>query len=133
MSKKAAPKKRTTTKKTSAGSHLSAEQLALIEHQLLKERARVLRSSAELQEMVDSGELKMGGDFADVSSSWSSRENVSLLASREGERFRTIELTLARLQKNPDEFGLCETCGEGIPFERLELLPTTRTCQAHAV
>lgn len=113
-------------------SHLSPEQISLIEQCLLRERARVLRSSEELQALVAMSEDKLRGDLADVSSDWSSREHASLFASRTGERFRIIEAALAQLRNAPEAFGRCDVCGDPIPFERLELLPTTRTCQLHA-
>lgn len=92
----------------------------------------MLRSSAALQELVDVQNLKLRGDFADVSTDVVSRENASLLASRAGEQFRVIEEALARLRNDPESFGRCNVCQQPIPFERLDLIPTTRTCQAHA-
>ena len=134
MRKTAAPSGRVPARRRSIGSpHLSQEQIALLERQLLRERARVLRSSAALQELVDVQNLKLRGDFADVSTDVASRENASLLASRAGEQFRVIEEALARLRNDPESFGRCNVCQQPISFERLDLIPTTRTCQAHAL
>lgn len=35
-----------------------------------------------------------------------------------------------RLRQSPATFGTCSRCGGAIPFERLEILPTTRTCRS---
>lgn len=40
-----------------------------------------------------------------------------------------VEAALERLTAG--EYGVCATCGEAIPPERLELLPQTRYCVAH--
>lgn len=35
-----------------------------------------------------------------------------------------------RLRDSPESFGRCAQCGARIPFERLEILPATRTCRS---
>ena len=47
-----------------------------------------------------------------------------LRASRELEE---IDAALRRLYESPERFGLSETTGEPIPFERLDLIPWART------
>lgn len=54
-----------------------------------------------------------------------------IASSRNKERtalLRDIELALRRMAEHPDDFGLCEDCGEDIPARRLELMPWARLC-----
>lgn len=46
------------------------------------------------------------------------------------ERLEAIADALARLDEDPDEFGLCETCEEPIGSKRLELMPWVTLCVA---
>ncbi len=39
-----------------------------------------------------------------------------------------IEAALRRLEEEPEDFGLCESCDEPIPPRRLELVPWVRLC-----
>ena len=41
-----------------------------------------------------------------------------------------IELALELIEEDPEEFGLCEDCGEAIPKGRLDLMPYTPCCVA---
>lgn len=45
-------------------------------------------------------------------------------------RLAKIDEALARLQAEPDAFGICESCDEPIPLRRLELMPWVRLCAA---
>jgi DnaK suppressor protein len=44
------------------------------------------------------------------------------------ERLEQIREALARIDDDPDEFGVCETCDEPIPRRRLELMPWVNSC-----
>ncbi|MEY4747304.1 MAG: hypothetical protein RLZZ416_353, partial [Candidatus Parcubacteria bacterium] len=55
--------------------------------------------------------------------------NVPLVAELE-QRHKQIESALGRLDDGT--YGLCEKCGDAIPFDRLEANPAARTCIAHA-
>ncbi len=46
------------------------------------------------------------------------------------ERLEAIDDALERLDDDPDEFGLCETCEEPIGSKRLELMPWVTLCVA---
>lgn len=41
-----------------------------------------------------------------------------------------IAEALVRLEEEPEDFGLCESCDEPIPMRRLELMPWARLCAA---
>lgn len=122
----------TRNRKIQNGSHLSLADLKRIESVLLRERAKIIRHSAELLDIADQVELKIGGDMLDVSANAITREQASFLATREGQRLREIDEALHRLQTDPHGFGRCEVCNDLIPLARLEFLPTTRRCIQHA-
>lgn len=46
------------------------------------------------------------------------------------ERLEAIDDALARIDDDPDEFGLCDTCEEPIGSKRLELMPWVTLCVA---
>ena len=48
------------------------------------------------------------------------REDAQLLA--------TIDRSLAKLARDPEDFGTCEDCGEDIPQRRLDVMPWARFC-----
>ena len=56
--------------------------------------------------------------------------NVPLVEELE-KRHKDVEDAIEKL--NEGTFGMCETCGEPIPVDRLEANPAARTCIAHAV
>lgn len=39
-----------------------------------------------------------------------------------------IDRALRKLREEPDEFGLCEDCGDEIPKKRLEVMPWASLC-----
>lgn len=39
-----------------------------------------------------------------------------------------IEAALAKLRDAPEDFGMCEECGEEIPFARLKAMPYAELC-----
>ncbi len=43
-------------------------------------------------------------------------------------QLKEIAAALLRLEEEPDDFGLCESCDEPIPARRLDLQPWARLC-----
>jgi DnaK suppressor protein len=39
-----------------------------------------------------------------------------------------IDEALDRLYRTPEQFGVCESTGRDIPYERLVMIPWARTC-----
>lgn len=116
--------------------HLDIEQRQRLESLLLRERERTMRSHRRLSEMSsetpEESSSIVGRDPSDNGSHRANQENASLLASREHDKIRAIDEALRLLRDRPESYGLCETCGAPIPYGRLEFLPTTRRCSAHA-
>lgn len=56
-------------------------------------------------------------------------QSIASARNRErAERIEQIDDALRRLHEEPDEFGLCQTCGEPIPPRRLALMPFAQAC-----
>ena len=51
-----------------------------------------------------------------------------IMTQRASRELEEIDEALHRFYEQPERFGICEHTGKPIPFERLELLPWTRTC-----
>jgi DnaK suppressor protein len=117
---------------------LSDQERKTIEARLLGERERALDAigdfdalSKDLRERA--GELGLYDQHpADLGSESQEREKQFLLASVEGRRLYAIDEALQRLYRTPEEFGACAECGAGIGMERLDVVPETRLCAAHA-
>jgi RNA polymerase-binding transcription factor len=46
----------------------------------------------------------------------------------QAERIARIDRALGKIAKEPDEFGLCDECGEEIAPRRLEVMPDATLC-----
>ena len=64
---------------------------------------------------------------ADAREDLNAEPEMAALQRDRGE-LRDVEEALVRLYK--PAFGLCEDCGEGIPFLRLEAAPAAKRCSA---
>jgi RNA polymerase-binding transcription factor DksA len=114
---------------------LTAKQAASLQQQLTDEKARALRAHAGLDltlQAAPDAQGRVGGDVADVSGDLADKENASMLASRSNSNLREIEEALGRLARDPKRYNVCASCGAYIPFGRMEFMPTTRYCMAHA-
>jgi DnaK suppressor protein len=117
------------------GTMLSTDEREILERRLREERERVLESIEDFDEerkqslQEETGELsKYRLHPADIGTEQMEQEKQFLLASQEGRRLYEIDDSLRRLYADPEAFGTCERCGRAIPFERLEVVPSTRFC-----
>jgi DnaK suppressor protein len=114
---------------------MKKEQLKMLEHRLLAERADILKELGYFDDNYIATTHSASGDLsaysfhmADQGTDAMEREKAFLLASKEGRQLLTIDDALRRLYQRADSFGTCETCGEEIHWERLEAIPHTRLC-----
>jgi RNA polymerase-binding transcription factor DksA len=110
--------------------------LKRIEELLISERQRLLREFGHLENTVlkrslreTSGELS-GYSFhmADVGTDAMEREKAFHFASSEGRALLEVDEALRRLYGGV--YGNCESCGNPIGRERLEVVPHARLCVA---
>jgi len=145
---KPAPKAASTTSAPAPANHsfktperpvapaLGAGDLKALETILLTERQRLLRELGHLENTVlkrslreTSGELS-GYSFhmADVGTDAMEREKAFHFASSEGRALLDVDDALRRLYGG--NYGSCESCGNPIGRERLEVVPHARLCVA---
>jgi RNA polymerase-binding protein DksA len=74
----------------------------------------------------DSPDFSTSGDEGDSATSGETFELAASLAELASTRVAAVESALQRLREG--RYGVCEECGEEIPFERLKALPTTMLC-----
>ena len=107
------------------GSHLSAEELAQLRQQLLRELQIQADQANEQTQAVATlqadprealGQIEVDRDVADVVVLWSR------------EAMNEIEAALARMDDG--SYGICERCGTPIRVERLGAIPHARYCVA---
>ena len=114
---------------------MDRSQLDHIEQRLLRERDRALRSLGRFQEQstlsreaADSDLSSYSFHMADQGTDAMEREKAFLFASKEGRYLYRVEEALRRLYKDPEHFGVCQSCGTVLPFARLDALPHARYC-----
>lgn len=114
---------------------LSDEQRTQIEQRLLRERELAREALDHFQQQHRESLEDRTGELssfrfhpADLGTEAMEQEKAFLLASQEGRRLYETDEALRRLYNDPEGFDRCEHCGETIPFERLDILPTARTC-----
>jgi DnaK suppressor protein len=113
---------------------LNKKDLKLFEKKLLEEREKLLENMARLEaNVLSKNQKESSGDLssysfhmADLATDASEREKAFLFASKEGRLLYHIDEALRRIYKN--EYGVCQSCGEGISKERLEAVPHARLC-----
>ena len=106
-----------------------------LEKRLLKERSRVVKELGHYDESFSNTVQGADGNLsaysfhmADQGTDAMEREKQFLFASKEGRLLYHLDEALRRLYRTPDQFGVCEECGEKISFERLDALPHARLC-----
>jgi DnaK suppressor protein len=106
---------------------LTKDELAELREELERQLARLLRS-------IESSEAALAPVELDQSrvgrlSRMDELQNQSLtrnLHEREEIRLTLIRNALARMEEGT--FGVCEACGDGIPYERLLVFPEATEC-----
>lgn len=106
-----------------------------IEERLLEERRERVEVLAEIdeqfQERLEEGDDHMSRyplHMADEGSDTYEEEMEFLLAHTEGEQLLEIDEALRRLYRDPEAFGVCESCGAEIGVGRLAMVPWARLC-----
>ena len=95
-------------------------KLLEMKEQILKQ---LVSESDEIQEIVDDMEPK---DLADIAADDIDRRILEVLGSQEIKRLQLIDSALGRLENG--HYGVCMSCGNKIPPERLKAIPYAILC-----
>lgn len=99
---------------------------------LIEERARTVALieslSAQLTAVIEATADAASDDEHDPEGTTLAVERGQLVAQVERSRVRLGEIDAALDRLGHGAYGLCETCGEPIDPERLEVLPAARQC-----
>jgi DnaK suppressor protein len=110
---------------------LTEKQRRHLEARLKEERERVLRVIRSYDEgrsnPADDGDItRYPFHMADQGTDNFDQEMSTQLAERATRELEEIDAALQRLYETPERFGVSETTGKPIPFERLDLIPWAR-------
>ena len=96
---------------------------------LADERTRLM---LRIDELTAGGNIEMefDDDFADRAKVAGEQGQNLTIADSLGSQLRLVELALKRIDEG--SYGICQVCGVTIPGERLEAMPATNACVAHA-
>jgi DnaK suppressor protein len=115
---------------------LNEAQRRHLEQRLLEERARAQSVLRRFDEGREASLTAAAGDLsdypfhvADHGTDSYDQDMDTVLAERASRELEEIDDALRRLYETPERFGVCDDTGEPIPFERLDLVPWTRTCR----
>ncbi|MEW6443567.1 MAG: TraR/DksA family transcriptional regulator [bacterium] len=107
---------------------MTQKELKSIKTQLVQDRALLLRGITSKIDSAPRTTEAEGGDVCDIASSDRERELRLRLNERERQKLKQIEDALERIEEGT--FGICDRCGEKIPFGRLKVMPSTTVCVA---
>jgi DnaK suppressor protein len=117
---------------------LTDDQRTHLEQRLREERARLQRElDRTIADQSQDDAKDRAGDLTDIpfhlADLGTDTMDAELDASNETRMSRElaeIDAALERLYRTPERFGICEDTGRPIPFERLDIVPWARTCEA---
>jgi len=114
---------------------LKKKQRVHLEKRLLAERDRARKALGMFDQRTqadrDSSDSDMSSytdHMADQGTEAQEREKAAAFATKEGRYLYRLEGALRRMYSDPDQFGVCHTCGLDVGFERLDALPHARYC-----
>ena len=114
---------------------LKKKQRVHLEKRLLAERDRARKDLGLFDQRTqadrDSSDSAMSSytdHMADQGTEAQEREKAAAFATKEGRYLYRLEGALRRMYSDPDQFGICHTCGSDVGFERLDALPHARYC-----
>lgn len=113
---------------------LTQAQRRHLEHRLQEERERAQAILRRYDEATEATQNASDGDLsnypfhpADQGTDSYDQEMSAQLAQRASRELEEIDDALRRLYEDPERFGISETTGRPIPFERLDIIPWART------
>jgi len=105
--------------------HLTEEQIKELRELLLRRREKLLEEAR--RQIEDPSNVAFeGGDEIDRADLESDRFITFRIKDREAKLIKKIDYALKKMEEG--SYGICESCGAPIPFERLKARPVTTMC-----
>ena len=104
--------------------------LSTVRSDLTRERDRLEAQIASLEPGHGAASPDFDDNFADSGQVAAEQGENKVLASQFRAELEEIQRALAKLDDGT--YGQCETCGEPIPPDRLQIMPAARFCMKHA-
>jgi DnaK suppressor protein len=106
---------------------MDRKQVDAARARLEEELKTVERQLSELGVDVDGG-LHVDTDEGFADSAHATSERSQMLAEVDRVRLHHRDILIALKKIDDGNYGTCENCGQEIPYERLEAIPTARLC-----
>ncbi len=107
--------------------HLKKREIQELRAILESEREKVInhvKKLSEAQELMDTN--LNAGDTADLANIEVNQNSLSKIGSRELKLIKKIDDSLRKMDEG--SYGICEECGEPIPYKRLLVRPVATLC-----
>ncbi len=107
--------------------HLKKKEIQELRAILESEREKVInhvKKLSEAQELMDTN--LNAGDTADLANIEVNQNSLSKIGSRELKLIKKIDDSLRKMDEG--SYGICEECGEPIPYKRLLVRPVAKLC-----
>jgi len=95
-----------------------------IRHDLERQRSAILEDAGEI--LTNRPDLETFPDVSDQASAEVDQNFSMRIRDRERKLLKKIDEALERM--NDATYGICERCGEDIPYKRLKARPVTTLC-----
>jgi DnaK suppressor protein len=119
------PHPATIARKTTVNKKPSTNELyADIRYDLERHRAELIRATAN--GLNGGPEPEVIPDLNELASTEADQHLLLMMKEREQRQLKEVDAALARLDDN--SYGICEDCGEAIPYKRLRVYPMTTLC-----
>ncbi len=101
------------------------QEIKEIGKKLIEMKEEILNRLKQSREEEHKGQRDIG-DEGDAATDAINRETSLALENRDIEVLKEIDYALTKMKKGT--YGICESCGDEIPIERLKVLPFARYC-----
>lgn len=97
-----------------------------IRERLLERREELQKRVSQIKDDVRHTAGPLSSDFAEQAVERENEEVLDALGEAGRQELRRISTALARIDSG--DYGVCVSCGEQIPWQRLEVLPFSDQC-----
>jgi RNA polymerase-binding transcription factor DksA len=111
---------------------MNAKKRRHFARRLREERVCLTRTVQDLERESALDIIEAAPERLQMKDAPSDAEVAEAATSLEMARLREIDAALLRLRERPAQFGRCIVCDEAIADSRLEIVPWTQRCSAHA-